>query len=110
MDIDLTAIIAADEEARAHLQAARAAAAVRVEQARRDLEAGRAARLDALRSQAFHAVAGIEEQAKRALDEREAGRTRSIAMRRRAAEAPLDAAAELYARIVMDGPPRQGRA
>lgn len=110
MDDDLTAIVAADEEARAHLQAARTAAAVRVEQVRRDLDADRAARLEALRSQAALAVADVEEQAQRMLDERKAARARSIETRRRAAEAALDSAAELYARIVMDGPPRQGRA
>ena len=109
MDVDLTAIVAADEEARAHVQAARAAAAVRVDQVRRDLEADRAARLDALRSQVALAVTAIEEQAKRTLHERQVARARSIDTRRRTAEAALDAAAEVYVRIVMDGPPRQGR-
>jgi hypothetical protein len=109
MDVDLTAIVAADEEARAHLQTAREAAAAQVEQVRRDLEADRAARLDALRAQAAHAVAAIEEQATRMIDERESARVRSIETRRRTAEAALDAAADLYARIVMDGPPQQGR-
>jgi hypothetical protein len=110
MDLDLTAIVAADEEARAHVQAARTAAAARVERVRRELEADRAARLDALRSQAASAVAGIEEQTRRTIDERAAARAGSIETRRRAAEAALGAAAELYARIVLDGPSQQGRA
>jgi hypothetical protein len=109
MDADLTAIVAADEEARAHLQAARAAAAGRVDQVRRELEANRTARLEALRAQTVRAVAAIEEQARRTLDERNAARARSIETRRRAAEAALDAAADLYARIIRDGP-QQGRA
>ena len=110
MDVDLTVIVVADEEARAHVQAARAAAASRVDRLRRDVDAERAARLDALRSQAALAVAGIEEQAQRTLHERQAARVRSVEARRRAAEAALDAAAEVYARIVMDGPSRQRRA
>jgi hypothetical protein len=107
MDADLSAIVATDEEARAQIQAARAAAAVRVDQVRRDIERDRALRLDALRAQAAHAVEAIDEQARRVLDDRTTARVRSIEARRHAAQAALDAGAEMYTRIVIDGPPRR---
>jgi hypothetical protein len=110
MDADLSAIVAADEEARAQVEAAQAAAAQRVDQVRRHVVGDRALRLEALRAQAAAGVTAIEEQAARAVNERKAARGRSIAARREAAEAALDAAADLYARIVIEGPPFRGPA
>ena len=107
MDADLSAIIAADEEARAQVQTARAAAAIRVDEVRRNIEDDRAQRPEALRAQAAHAVAAVDEQARRVLDDRTTARVRSIEARRHAAQAALDAAAEMYARIVVDGPLRR---
>jgi hypothetical protein len=107
MDADLSSIIAADEEARARVQAARTAAANRVDEVRRNIEDERALRLAALRAQAARTVAAIEEQVGRTVAERTTARARSIAARRHAAEAALEAAADLYARIVIRGVPRR---
>jgi hypothetical protein len=105
MDDDLTAIVAADEEARARVHAARTAAAGRVDEARRDIERARSQRLETLRTQAARDVQAIAEQTARTTAEREAARSRSIEVRHASSEACLEAAAELYARIVIDGPP-----
>ena len=104
MNDDLTAIVAADEEARARVQTVRAAAADRADEVRRDIDRARSQRLDALRTQAARDVQAIEEQTMRTIAEREAARARSIEARRASSDACLDAAAELYARIVVDGP------
>ena len=107
MDEDLAAIVAADEEARAAVQTTRTAGLERVDQVRQGIDRSRAERFAALRAQAAQAVAAIDEQTARTIAEREAARAQSMAARRRAAEAVLEAAAEIYARIVIDGPERR---
>jgi hypothetical protein len=108
MDDDLTAIVAADEEARAGVQTARAAADARVDETRREIDRLRAERLEALRARAEREAQAIDAQTARAVEERVAARAASIAARRAVAEASLDAAAQTYAHIVIEGtPPRE---
>jgi hypothetical protein len=104
MDDDLTAIVAADEEARARVQAAQTAADNRIAQVRVGIEVARSQRLDAMRVQVTREVQSIEERTLHTVAEREAARARSIAARRASSDACLEAAAEIYARIVIAGP------
>jgi hypothetical protein len=107
MDEDLTAIVAADEEARARVQAARAAADTRVEAARLEIEGDYRARLEALRSAVDREIQDIDNGAARVAADRAAARAAANAVRQRKAEAALPAAAEVYASIVREGAPRR---
>jgi hypothetical protein len=103
MDEDLASIVAADEEARAHVQMAQAAADARVNAVRAAIGTRRAQRVHELRAEAAREIREIEEQATRTIDDRVAARTAAIAIRRRLAEVCMETAARLYARIVIDG-------
>ena len=103
MDDDLAAIVAADEEARAHVQAAKDAAEARVDDARREIDRTRAETLAALRTQVAREVQAIDDQTARTVEDRVGARAVSIAARRQLADRALDAAADMFARIVIDG-------
>jgi hypothetical protein len=103
MDEQLERIIIADEDARAHVAAARTAADERRSaaeaQCRRRREADRAAAREALDGELRH----IQEIADRTVAARVAARAEYAEARRRAAEPSLAEAAGAYARVVREG-------
>jgi hypothetical protein len=103
MDADLETLVAADEDARARVDAAREAARARVAAAREDLrrrqEAQRVARQQATET----AVAAIEQETTRTIAERRTARLKSAEIRRLEADARLAQAADLYAQIIRTG-------
>ena len=103
MDESLERIIVADEDARAHLATARAAADQRIAdaqaQCRRRRDASETARRQALEDELRH----IQESTDRTVGAREHARVEYAEARRRAAEPLLAEAAGAYARIVRGG-------
>jgi hypothetical protein len=99
----LEQIIAADEDARAHVEAARTAADARVEAARIDCRtrAEQAAARDRQTREAQ--LADIDDTANRTIRARQAARAAYAEARRRAAGPYVAEAAGVYARIVRDG-------
>ncbi len=108
MNEDLDRIVAADEEARAHVDAARTAADARLAAAR-DLCRSRAEQTAAARQQAVESqLQQIQDAADRAISARQAARATSAEARRRVAEPCVAEAAGLFARIVRgDRAPRR---
>jgi hypothetical protein len=104
MNPNLDAIVSADGEARAHVEAARAAGDARTKEAADERERRRQARYDALCRAADEEERAIEESADRAVADRQSIRARYREARRRAAEGALLRAADEYARIIADGP------
>lgn len=104
MNPDLEAIVAADEEARARVEAAQNASEMLVNAARADRERRRQERYDELRTTLEEEERRIREAADQAVAERQAKRARYRETTRQAAETALPRAAELYARLVADGP------
>jgi hypothetical protein len=103
MNEDLMAIVAADEEARAHVQGARNDAEARVNGARDSLARARDDALAALRAQVARQVQAVDGQTMRTLEQRVAARAASVAARRQVADAALDEAVDLFARLVIEG-------
>ena len=103
MDENLERIIVADEDARAHLATARAAAHQRIAdaqaQCRQRRDASDTARRQALEDELRH----LQESTDRTVGAREQARAEYAEARRRAAEPLLAEAAGAYARIVRDG-------
>jgi hypothetical protein len=104
MNADLEAIIAADEEARARVEAARAASQAQVQAAVGERERRRKERYEALLQTARDEELRIRQAADRAVADRESSRARYLEARRQATESALAAAAAAYARIIRDGP------
>jgi hypothetical protein len=104
MNSDLDAIVSADEEARARIEAAATSAQARVQAALDERERCRRACCEALRNAVDDEERRIQEAADRAVADRQATRARYREARRRAAESALARAAEVYARIIADGP------
>jgi hypothetical protein len=105
MNADLDAIISADEEARARLASAQAAAQAKIEAAAAERDRQRQARYEALRKATDADERQIQQAADRAVADRQAIRSQYRDTRRRAAEGALMKAAEMYARILVNGPP-----
>ena len=103
-------LLEADEDARARVDAADEAARARVEAARLARERRRADRLAELRLRLDAEVQAIRAEAEGAVAERRRRRASSLDARGRAAEAIVAHAAEVYARMVREGPPRAGGA
>ena len=104
MTPDLDAIVAADEEVRAGLESARAAATARIDAARESARQEREQRIARLVDAAETERRRIEDDGAKAVAERQAARARYSASRRLAADAVLSEAADAYARIVRFGP------
>jgi vacuolar-type H+-ATPase subunit H len=104
MNPDLEAIVAADEEARARVEAAEATAQASVQAATDARERHRQERHEALQKATDEEERQIREAADRAVADRQAIRSRYRETRRLAAEGALAQAADLYAQVVMNGP------
>jgi hypothetical protein len=104
MNTDLEAIVSADEEARARVDAARAASDAQVQAAVDARSRRRHERYEALRQTADAEERGINETADLAVANRRASRASYLAARRLATESALARAGELYARIICSGP------
>jgi hypothetical protein len=104
MNPDLEAIVSADEEARARVEATRAGSQARVQAAMAELVRRREKRYEALRKAADEEERLIQEAADRAAADRQATRARYRETRHRVAEGALARAAEVYARIIAHGP------
>jgi hypothetical protein len=104
MNPDLEAIVAADEEARARVEAAEVAAQASVQAAADARERDKQERFDALRTATDDEERRIQEAADRAVADRQANRSWYRETRRRAAEGALAHAAEVFAVIVVKGP------
>jgi hypothetical protein len=100
---DLEALVAADEEARARVEAARAALQARVQEAENERIRRRQERYETFRKAAEAEEHRIKEEADRAVSDRQLARTRYLGARRRAAEGALANAADVYARIIREG-------
>ena len=110
MDDNLEAIVSADEEARARVDAARRAANTRIQAVRDERGHRRREREQALRSAVDNEERRIDEETGRAVAERQARRARYLEARRQVAEGVLAHAAEVYAHIIRDGPvPRRAK-
>jgi hypothetical protein len=110
MDDNLEAIVLADEQARARVDAARSAASAGIQAARDERARRQREREQALRSAVDEEERRIDEETARAVAERQARRARYLEARRQVAEGVLAHAAEVYAYIVRDGPvPRRAR-
>jgi hypothetical protein len=106
MNPDLEAIVAADEEARARIDAARSTSQSQVEATAVEREQRRRERYASLVRDADDDERQIREATDRAVADRQAARARYSETRRPAAEAALIEAADLYARIIV-GEPRE---
>ena len=104
MNSDLEAIVSADEEARARIEAARAGSQARVQAATAERERRRRERYEALRQAADAEERAINEAADLAVANRRASRASYLAARRLETESMLARAGELYARIIRSGP------
>ena len=104
MNPDLEAIVAADEDARARVEAAQVTAQARVQAAAEARERERQERFDALRKATDDEERRIQEAADRAVADRQATRSRYRETRRLAAEGAIAHAAEVFAQIVVNGP------
>jgi hypothetical protein len=103
MDPDLEALIAADEDARARVEAAREAARARVAEAREDLQRRLEAQRVTRQRATDTAVAAIEEETSRSIADRRTARASYAEMRRLDADTRLAQAADLYAQIIKTG-------
>jgi hypothetical protein len=103
MNADLEAIVAADEEARARVEAARTAAQAQVQAAIDERLRRRHEREEALLTAAKDEELRISEAADRAAAERKSSRARYLESRRQATESALADAALAYVRIILAG-------
>jgi DNA anti-recombination protein RmuC len=104
MTPDLEAILLADEEARARVEAARRSAQARIAAAREEIARLKQDQADARAAEVEQRLRAIGEEAERQATARRRRREEYLAGLRRAAEERLSAAAEAWARIVRDGP------
>ena len=104
MNADLEAIIAADEEGRARVEAASGAAHAQEQSAVDERERRRQERHEALLKTAQDDELRIMEAADRAVAGRKSSRARYLEARRQATEGALARAAAAYARTIRDGP------
>jgi vacuolar-type H+-ATPase subunit H len=103
MNPQLESIVAADEDARARVESARAAAARNLAEAERERNDRREARARALRQAAEEEERQISVANDRAVTERQLARRRYFASTRPAAAAALPRAADMFVAIVRDG-------
>lgn len=103
MDAQLESLIAADEQARARVDAAREAARMRIEAARQEHLRRQDEELNARRQAIAGEVRRIDDEAARAVAARRAARARYSEARRAAAATVLAEAGDIYARIVRTG-------
>jgi hypothetical protein len=104
MTPDLEAILLADEEARARVEAARRSAQARIAAVREEIARLKQDRADARKAEVEARLRAIGEEVERQATERRRRREEYLAGLRQAAEERLSAAAEAWARIVRDGP------
>ena len=104
MNSDLEAIVVADEEARARVEAARRSAQARIAAAREEVARSKQDRAHAREAEVEETLRSIGEETQRQVAERLRRREEYLAGVRRAAQERLAAAAEAWARIVRDGP------
>ena len=104
MNSDLEAIVVADEEARARVEAARRSAEARIAAAREEVARSMQDRTRAREAEIGKTLRSIGEEAERQAAERLRRREEYLAGVRRAAQEGLATAAEAWARIVRDGP------
>ena len=110
MDDNLEAIVSADEEARARVDAARSAASAGIQEARDERARRRREREQALRNAVDDEEGRIDEETARSVAARQARRAQYLEARRQVAETVLARAAEVYVQIIRDGPaPRRAR-
>jgi hypothetical protein len=103
MNEHLERIVVADEDARAHVEAARGAADARVAAVRNDCRV-RAEQAAAAKQRALEAeLQQIQEAADRTISARQAARATYAEARRRVAEPIVAEAAGVFARIVREG-------
>ncbi len=103
MNPDLDAILSADEEARARIEAAERTARARLEAARNDRERRREERRAGAARAVDDEVRRILDEADRLVVERRQRRATYLAERQAAAEGLLTRAAERYVEIVRTG-------
>ena len=100
MDADLDALLAADEDARARVEAARASAAARIAAATTEERQRREQHEEAARQALARELQRIESETNRAIDDRRGAR-RAYSDTRRAAAAPAIAeAADAFAALI----------
>lgn len=109
MNDDLRALIEADEEARARIDAARAAAKARAVEVGAELEKARTDRRDVEQARLASEVRAILNEAEREAAARRERRTSALAERRRSGEPLLSAAAAYWVRVIREGPSSAGR-
>ena len=105
MSTDLDSILDADEEGRARIEAFEKHAAARIEQARREAQERRAEARETARRALDAEVGTILAEADREAERRSERRASYLAEKEARAGAVLTRAAELYAKIVLEGPP-----
>jgi hypothetical protein len=101
---DLEMLVAADEEARARIEAAEASVRAELDGLRADAGRRRAAQEKALALKLAHDLDAIRAESDRAVEERRRHRAEFLERKKREAEALLAEAGEAYARIVREGP------
>lgn len=101
---DLDTLLIADEDARARLEAVRAAHVARREQAQAEYDARRHAETDALTANLDAEIVRIGAEADAEIARREKARSQRMADVRERAEALVDTAAAVWVRIVEEGP------
>ncbi|MGE5277737.1 MAG: hypothetical protein ACM3SU_12130 [Acidobacteriota bacterium] len=104
MNDDLRALIEADEEARARIDAARAAAKSRLEEAAADVEKARTERRGAEQERLASEARAILDEAEREAARRRERRSAALAERRASAEPLVSTAADYWARVIREGP------
>ena len=104
---ELDALLSADEEGRARIEAARAAARHRLETLTAELESERQERTRALERSLEGEIASIQIEANREAARRRERRAAYGEENRRRAERLLPLAAETFVAILRDGPPRR---
>jgi hypothetical protein len=104
MNADLEAIVVADEEARARVEAAKRSAQARIAGAREEIGRSKQEKTRAREAEAEETLHSIGEEAEKQAAGRLRRREEYLAGTRRAAQERLTSAAQAWARIVRDGP------
>jgi hypothetical protein len=107
MNTDLESILDADEEGRARIDAFVKQAAARIEQARREAEERRAQMRETARRALDADLEKILADADREAEQRGKRRAAYLAERQAHAQAVLSRAAEIYEKIILEGPPAE---
>ena len=100
MNADLDAMLAADEDARARVETARAAAAARIASARDDEQRRRAQEAEATRQALARELERVEAESQDAIDARQRARCAYSDTRRAAARVALAEAADAFAAVI----------